>query len=277
MKKFFAIITIAAVLTSCGEKNWDDQPDYFGNENNAPHGYPYGNDTITCHNRVSINRLKERYADVIASGKAVKIEDDIQIRGYVNANDIESNVSNQIGLEDKTGAIIVAISETGICSYLPVGEEIVVNLKGLYIGGYYGTPQIGAPYNSTIGRMNKYDWYRSFRILSEADASRIVAKEITDFAQISDDDLGKIITLKNVTFFDADGKSVFAPDNGVSYVEQKFKEMPNNLVIRTSAYYSKFANEPLPTYKVDVTGICTRYNKTWQIYMRTFSDMKKSE
>jgi hypothetical protein len=70
---------------------------------------------------------------------------------------------------------------------------------------------------------------------------------------------------------------VFAPDNGLSYVEQKFNEMPNNLVIRTSAFYSKFANETLPTYKVDVTGICTRYNKTWQIYMRTFSDMKKSE
>ncbi|MBQ5541046.1 MAG: hypothetical protein IIU03_12525, partial [Bacteroidales bacterium] len=61
MKKFFTILTVAATLFSCGEKDWDVDDDYFTN----PEHFPYGNNTLVCQNIISIKNLKEKYADVI--------------------------------------------------------------------------------------------------------------------------------------------------------------------------------------------------------------------
>ena len=44
-----------------------------------------------------------------------------------------------------------------------------------------------------------------------------------------------------------------------------------------SSTYADFAGTPMPTGKVDIVGIFTRYTSTWQILMRTDTDFKKSE
>ena len=51
-------------------------------------------------------------------------------------------------------------------------------------------------------------------------------------------------------------------------------ESMNALVLRTSTY-ADFANSVMPTGTVDVTGVATRFNDTWQILLRTESDVKK--
>lgn len=270
MKKIFTILTIAATLFSCGEKDWDSNDNYFL----KPENFPYGNNTIVCHNIISIKSLKEKYADVISTSKSAEITDDIQIRGIITGNDIESNLSNQVSLQDETGGIMLSIQETGLCTYLPVGEEIVVNLKNLHIGGYGKMPQIGAPYNNSIGRMSKLLWKDHFRILFFADTSKVKAKEVTSASQLSEDDLGTLVTLKNVSFKDADGKAVFAPTDSYENRYLNEDQYSSKYVIRTSGLYAKFAKEIMPQGKVDLTAVFTRYNNTWQLLIRQFSDVK---
>jgi hypothetical protein len=43
-------------------------------------------------------------------------------------------------------------------------------------------------------------------------------------------------------------------------------------VVRTSTY-ADFANKTLPQGEVDITGIFTRYNDTWQVLIREESDI----
>ena len=57
MKKFFIIMAIACAAASCGEQDWADQPSYFDNENYAPHGFPYGNNSLVCTNQMTISDL----------------------------------------------------------------------------------------------------------------------------------------------------------------------------------------------------------------------------
>jgi hypothetical protein len=52
------IIAIACAAVSCGEQDWADYPSYFDNENYAPNGSPYGNNTLVCTNPVTISELK---------------------------------------------------------------------------------------------------------------------------------------------------------------------------------------------------------------------------
>ena len=39
--------------------------------------------------------------------------------------------------------------------------------------------------------------------------------------------------------------------------------------------YADFAANPLPTGKINVTGIMKRYNRTWEIIIRTLDDVEE--
>ena len=75
------------------------------------------------------------------------------------------------------------------------------------------------------------------------------------------------------------GNSRFAPDDGsvpltANCANRNFKDISSSaLVLRTSTY-ADFAGNVMPTGKVNVTGIFTRYRNTWQILLRTIDDIQ---
>ena len=90
---------------------------------------------------------------------------------------------------------------------------------------------------------------------------------------------GRLMTIKGLELAAADGKAVFAPSDGsvaltANCANRNFKNISSNtLVLRTSTY-ADFAGNVMPTGTVNVTGIFTRYRNTWQILLRTASDIQ---
>ena len=202
-------------------------------------------------------------------------------RSRITGNDVGGNIYKQVTLQDNTAAIIIAINEGGLNGYLAEGSEILVDLKGLYIGGYRKQPEIGAPYNgSSIGRMQKDIWAKHFKILGSPDASLIQPVDFNTIKKEMDANCAKLVTLKDVTFKEADGKSTFSTGTSTgNAVNQELDGYGSKVVIRTSTY-ADFAAIPLPydnvakkKLKCDITGIATRYNSTWQILIRKTSDI----
>ena len=274
---YLLIFALACTLfSSCMNGDWDE-PDFNG-------AAPYGNNSLTEQNVIPIAELIKKYPNVFASTDQNKqIDEDIMIKGRITGNDVGGNIYKQVTLQDNTAAIIIAINEGGLNGYLAEGSEILVDLKGLYIGGYRKQPEIGAPYNgSSIGRMQKDIWAKHFKILGSPDASVI---QPIDFNTIKDTKLmdancGKLVTLKDVTFKEADGKATFTTGTAQgNAVNQELEGYGSKVVIRTSTY-ADFAAIPLPydnvakkKLKCDITGIATRYNSTWQILIRKTSDI----
>ena len=270
---YLLIFALACTLfSSCMNGDWDE-PDFNG-------AAPYGNNSLTEQNVITIAALIKKYPNVFASTDQNKqIDEDIMIKGRITGNDVGGNIYKQVTLQDNTAAIIIAINEGGLNGYLAEGSEILVDLKGLYIGGYRKQPEIGAPYNgSSIGRMQKDIWAKHFKILGSPDASLI---QPVDFKTIKDDmdaNCAKLVTLKDVTFKEADGKSTFSTGTSTgNAVNQELDGYGSKVVIRTS---TDFAAIPLPydnvakkKLKCDITGIATRYNSTWQILIRKTSDI----
>ena len=103
---------------------------------------------------------------------------------------------------------------------------------------------------------------------------------------------GKLMTLKNVKMNIADGTKTWAPEaekdggNGVSRdVSVGGKVFKNGnyaaLVVRSSTY-ADFAAKAMPKGNVNLTGIFTvyandlsRYDYTWQILLRSDSDIEE--
>uniref|UniRef100_UPI004026F544 DUF5689 domain-containing protein n=1 Tax=Prevotella sp. TaxID=59823 RepID=UPI004026F544 len=277
---YLLIFALACTLfSSCMNGDWDE-PDFNG-------AAPYGNNSLKEQNVITIaeliNKYKKEKVLFASTDQNKQIDEDIMIKGRITGNDVGGNIYKQVTLQDNTAAIIIAINEGGLNGYLAEGSEILVDLKGLYIGGYRKQPEIGAPYNGTsIGRMQKDIWAKHFKIVGSPDASVI---QPIDFNTIKDTKLmdancGKLVTLKDVTFKEADGKATFTTGTAQgNAVNQELDGYGSKVVVRTSTY-ADFAAMTLPydseakkKLKCDITGIATRYNSTWQILIRKTSDI----
>ncbi len=278
---------LGVALTSC-QKDWDE-PSF-----SEP---PYGNSSINDEGIISIAELKTMFPNVFASTDQNKqITENIKIRGRVTGNDLGSNLYKQFTMQDESGAIIVAVNQSGMHGFLAEGQEIVIDLKDLYIGGYRKQPEIGQPYNGNgIGRMNKELFQKHYKYVGTPDATAIqpiemTADELKNWDK--DENCAKLIKLKDVSFVPVDGLGTFAPDSTddktVSLVggcvNRAINEIPESqFVVRTSTY-AKFAARKLPydnvnkrPAKCNLTGIATRFNNTWQLLIRKESDIEVIE
>lgn len=319
IKFLVAALLLGSVATSCMDDDW-----------NTPNSVaaPFGNNNITedAGKIITIKDLKAKTVDKLPASVAndtIRITEDWQLKVRVTGNDIQGNIYNEVAVEDESGeGLLICIQKSGLFGILPVGQEILVNLKDLYIGIYGNNVQIGTSYTNTKGltfpsRMPFNTWNEHFKILGDADASKVVPEEFDaelfmhyykkeyeaegckDFSELKKkyynyvkSHRGKLMTLKNVKMNIADGTKTWAPEaekdggNGVSRdVSVGGKVFKNEtyaaLVVRSSTY-ADFAAKAMPKGNVNLTGIFTvyandpsRYGYTWQILLRSDSDIEE--
>ena len=283
MKYLFLAAATCFALTSCldGDDSLlnDDWKDPSLSE------APFGNNSITEDGIITIAELKAHpnYKTAIANSGNKLVEDDLKLRVYVTGNDIGGNLYKQFSVQDATGALIVAVNQGGLNGYLAEGQQIIIALKGLYIGGYGSQIELGSPYNGQIGRMSKDVWNNHFKIVGTPDPSAVVPVDFTEIMNDMATNCGRLVTLKNVTFKSANGKKtlVDGAQSGGNYFNQQIDGYSSSkLIVRTSSY-ADFAATVLPYDTINkvkipcnITGIATRYRDTWQIMMRKTSDLE---
>ena len=270
----YIILALCTLFVGCMDGDWD-----------APNGgHSRGNAAIKETHVITIAQLKDKYKSQLSTAYGyAQVTEDLQIKAVVTGNDIEGNLFSQISLDDGTGAIIIGIGEGGINGYLPVGTEILVSLKDLYIGNYGYQPQIGTLYESakgqtSVGRMARMRWDRHFTYTGRV---KTVTPVEFDQNKMTDADYlaancGKLMTLKNVYFSDGGVKDYANKKDVVNNncCERALKGLnSSNIVVRTSTY-ADFAADKLPVSEVNITGIFTRYNNKWQVIIRSTKDVE---
>ncbi len=281
LKSILVIFSTIIVLASCMGDNYPE-PD----KNSLS---PYGNNSLKEENVIPISELKSKYADVIATdfrnGKSYKkIDNNIQIKGIVTSSDVQGNIYNEIAIQDKTGAIIISVAQGGLYSFLPIGTEILVNLKDLYVGNYGLQAQIGVPTRNargltSIGRISRANWAKHFKILSSRNKVEPIefANGNTTTKWDLTKDCGRLGIIKNVTFKSSTPivNGTYANSTGgPGSVSWKLVEQPDKSVIVYNSNFADFANVKIPKGKVNITGIFKRFNKTWEIIIRTIDDVQ---
>ncbi len=302
-----ALLALVAVFatTSCMDDDWKDP-----NSETSP----YGNNSIQETNVVSIAELKNTYGpkqkDEI--NDTVRIADGTQIKGIVTGNDIEGNIYSQISIQDESDkpGIIISVAQGGLSGQLQIGQEVLINVGGLYYGTYRSQPQLGVAYHDSSkdqyypSRISRADWQNRFKVIGKPDASKIKVQVFStnpdtsngelNVADLLDADVaykyaGCLVTLKGVEFAMGDGKTTLAPEDegktlgyGVTRYFKGYDKTNKQIGIRTSCY-ADFAANLVPQGVVDVTGVLScykssaKYNHTVQLALRRFSDIKASE
>lgn len=302
-----ALLALVAVFatTSCMDDDWKDP-----NSETSP----YGNNSIQETNVVSIAELKNTYGQKQKDeiNDTVRIADGTQIKGIVTGNDVEGNIYSQISIQDDSNkpGIIISVAQGGLSGQLPIGQEVLINVGGLYYGTYRSQPQLGVAYHDSSkdqnypSRISRADWQNRFKVIGKPDASKIkvqvfstnpdASKGELNVADLLDADVaykyaGCLVTLKGVEFAMGDGKTTLAPEDegktlgyGVTRYFKGYDKTNKQIGIRTSCY-ADFAANLVPQGVVDVTGVLScykssaKYNHTVQLALRRFSDIKASE
>ena len=276
MKKQLYIIALLAgtfTLASCMEGDWD-----------VPEGIPYGNNELEAGTTVTIAELQNTYASTISSDNYKQITEDLWLRCVINGNDYGDNLYKQISVQDETGGIIIGINGSDQGAFMPVGQKLLISLKGLYMGGYGNQAQLGGLYNGGLGRMELSDWKKHVRLImdgsSDALAFGTMKVDTIDFdaSKTMAQQAGRVVRLSGVTI-SRDGTPIIAPDDGsVSLVSNCVNRTlsggnaGSKCVLRTSTY-AAFKGVAIPTTPVELYGIATIYRGTWQILARTQSDL----
>ena len=304
-----ALLALVAVFAtaSCMDDDWKDP-----NSETSP----YGNNSIQedKDKLKTIAELKAKYGSKQkdAINDTVRIDEGTQIKGIVTGNDIEGNIYSQISIQDESDkpGIIISVAQGGLSGQLQIGQEVLINVGGLYYGTYRSQPQLGVAYHDSSkdhnypSRISRADWQNRFKVIGKPDASKIkvqvfstnpdASKGELNVADLLDADVaykyaGCLVTLKGVEFAMGDGKTTLAPEDegktlsyGVTRYFKGYDKTNKQIGIRTSCY-ADFAANLVPQGVVDVTGVLScykssaKYNHTVQLALRRFSDIKASE
>jgi len=268
------IFTLVAMLTSACH-SWDAPSEEIGHDN-------YGNPSLKVTNRKTIADIKQIISN---SSDLTKIEEPMQIIAIVTGNDEGGNVYKSLYIQDNSDAIALSIDQSGMYTALPVGQCILIELQGLYVGAYEKQPQIGSLYFNEnkgidqVGRMTRYEWARHYKLLNSTEGITVNPKVVDNINDLNlDQDCGKLVTLTGITMKDADGTKVFAPSDGSATLyngcaNREITGISKDVAVIRTSTYAKFANMPLPTGKVSITGIASRYRDVFQIMPRKQSDI----
>lgn len=299
-----ALLALVAVFAtaSCMDDDWKEP-----NSETSP----YGNNSIQETNVVTIAELKAKYGpkQKDAINDTVRIEDGTQIKGIVTGNDIEGNIYSQIAIQDESDepGIIISVAQGGLSGQLQIGQEVLINVGGLYYGTYRSQPQLGVAYHDSSknqnypSRISRADWQNRFKAIGKPDASKIKVQVFSTNPDASKGELniadlikadvaykyaGCLVTLKDVEFAKGDGTTTLAPEAegkdlgyGVTRYFKGYDKTNKQIGIRTSCY-ADFAAELVPQGKLDVTGVLTcykskeGYNHTVQLALRRYADFK---
>ncbi len=278
MKTIKYLFISLAVLTFASCMNDHDEPDS---------DYPaYGNNYIGAPN-MSITEFKTKYKTAMSSTVPTKITENVIIKGVVVCNDETGNVYKQIVINDNNDAMLISVDDVGMYATLPRGQMVAIDCKGLSVGAYGKLPQLGLPYTNkrgeiAIGRMNKHTFQQHIKLIGTPNPyySELVPQDITNenFGNFKQDELPKYVRLKGVSFQEADGVTMYAPEEEVqnSAVERTVKLGGKDIIFRLSSY-ADFAYEILPQGTFDIVGVLTRYNNYWQFMLSSTSDITPAE
>ena len=212
---------------------------------------------------------------------------DEAIEGYVISSDEGGNFYKKIYIqnEDKTQALSVALDKSGIYTEFPIGAKVQLRLKGLTTQlnnaitevGYeiYKNPKSG---RESVGSMAEAIYKTHlYDMGGERKTLASLAKEVTSIETVKNDaHVGQLITLKGVHFpNEVVGKTMYDKNKDLGgATNYKLTDANGKTIDFRTSSYAKFKDEKVPAGTLDVTGVLSKFNTSWQFMVSNYADIK---
>lgn len=286
MKKYIIMLFAGMLFASC--MNEFDTPEVSTDIFTA--------DTIAPAN-TTISTLRSKYASVTNNSSYQQITNDVIIEGVVVANDLSGNIYQTVYIQEldsngdmntTNGGISVGIKGYGaLYALFPVGQKIRINLKGLFIGGYYKLPKIGQPYVNINGALRMGPMaanYTKTNIMKvgKPNLNWVKAKELSSADVGLNSNIEAItpmlVCVKNCEIDDAGSPfavTEYVENNEAYTVDHNITLSGGGKLTLNTSTSAIFAADTIPAGKVTIYGVLSRYNDNYQLLMRSTDDIIK--
>lgn len=226
--------------------------------------------------------LKTKYWDDATNYiKQIETNEDgshIVISGRVVSSDEASNVFKSLVIQDATAALAISIDSYNLYLDYRVGQDVVIDVTGMYIGKYNGLQQLGMPEWYEQGSaweasfMSREFFQQHAQPDGLPDRALIDTVTVNSFSELATDPEGlrkwqsQLVRFNNVSFEEG-GNTQFSTNHSSGENRMLRDKDGQGINVRTSGY-SNFWNQTLPTGAGDVVGILSFYGTSgWQVIL----------
>lgn len=210
--------------------------------------------------------------------RAVVIEQDIIIGGYVTSSDQAGNFYKSFTIEDATGGAEIMAGLYDTHNTYPLGAYQTVHLEGCAIGQHYGITQIGMPPASYSTYPTEYF---SSQVLLDRHIHRYavikhIAPEPLLIADLEPSMCGRLVNIGDLHYDKEQTSAIWNEEAEGRWMGYNIfvNEKGEKIAVYTSEY-ADYAQKQLPTGKVAITGILQRGKVgNEEIYMIKMRDEK---
>ncbi|WP_244533994.1 DUF5689 domain-containing protein [Maribacter aquivivus] len=249
---------IGIILSSCVKDKEFDAPD------------------IQCSDTefilISIAELKNMY-----NGETIQIQEDLVISGYVISSDKDGNFFNTIYFQDEPGnpldGMKIELELRDAHLFFNVGQQIIIKLKGLYLGESKGVYKVGGVFtsfgNRSVGRLPKNVVFDHVLVSCKEN----VGIEPTSVAilEINESMLNTLVAVTDVEIKQEELGETFAIKEEETL--RTLVDCGDNELIIVNSGYADFQSEILPDKMGTATGILTKDNNEYQLIIRNVNDL----
>lgn len=251
-----ALLFISGTTTCV--KHFDEPPEYTGPKVKA---------------NISITEIKRLHI----LNNFEKITEDLIIEGVVIANDKTDNFYKSIVIQDSTAGITVRLDGFSLFNIYPIGRKIFIRLKGLWLGDYGSTIQLGAGVNRSDPQFPElipipqplFD-----RVIIKGDLDQKVLPRRLILEDLNDSLQSMLVTLINVEFDHSDTGKTYADAVNKQTVAHTLRTCGIGTVYVRTSGFAKFASALTARGHGDITGVFSMFRTQKQLLIRDTNDVQ---
>ena len=211
----------------------------------------------------------------------------IIIKGRVISSDESGNVFKSIVIQDETAALAFSVNAYNLFLDHRIGQEMVVDLTGMYVGKYNNLMQMGWPEDYQDGKQTTFMSPAFFKAHVEnngmPDPSKVIVHQLDAVSDIPNDEDGliawqsQLVRCNNVTFVpkaNPNDASKLVTTFGIykTNMNQGLLLAGQELTLRVSGY-ADFVNDPMPTEPCDAKFLLSYFGTGWQFMLMSTDDI----
>lgn len=210
------------------------------------------------------------------AGKFVEITQDIKIHAIVIADDRSGNFYKTLVVQDSTAGIEIKLNATGLFAKFPEGMKIGIKCKGLTIGDYNGTIQLGKGtyLNGSNTNISGIEDAQVNSYLYAGPTGQYIKPRDLSIGALGAPYLSTLVRISGVEFSPADQGKTYADIVGKKSWNLTLNDCNKQSIFLRSSNFSTFGGQLVPSQNGSITAVFSVFGKDLQLFIRDTPDVK---
>ncbi|MFT4759294.1 MAG: hypothetical protein ACI9XO_003448 [Paraglaciecola sp.] len=198
------------------------------------------------------------------------IEEDLIVRAIVTGNDEDGNFFRELVVQDETDGIYININLTSAFNLLPLGREIFIKARGLYVIEDNGVPKLGGYIETENGGQNLGDIQDLNDHIVRGKRNQVVTPIQASINDLDISMLAMLVELQNTEF--AFPGETYADPFGQQTQNKTLQDCTGSEIdVRTSGF-ATFAGTTVAGGNGTLTAVYSQFNGSGQLFIRNPED-----